>query len=40
MIIEKNKVLEVDLSKLLNDLPHDQNEFTQMGGNPYSCVKY
>lgn len=40
MIIEKNKVSKIDLSKLLKVLPHDQEEFTEMGGNPYSFYAY
>jgi predicted O-methyltransferase YrrM len=40
MIIEKDNVSSVDLSELLKELPHDQDEFTQMGGNPYSFYAY
>lgn len=40
MIIEKNKVSKVDLSKLIDSLPHDQNEFISMSGEPYSFYAY
>jgi predicted O-methyltransferase YrrM len=40
MIINKNKISKIKLSDLLYELPHNKNEFIEMGGEPYSFYAY